>query len=344
MNLDFAGRSGGTHPEDPSAAGYDELLKPVAACVRFMNPNRINDFMRAADSIDDAHYYDTQTWRQALTWQAHLCQRIGADYYYNAPFHASAKFNREAVALIRSILDDGQVIYVSWANEVWNSSFAVYREVKAITGVDAGNGAGLAFFDYWAGRLSETFSAARLADPGCVRVLETKTANDGTWFTGKLHERLAPGSYDAVAITTYFSPHRTAYFDGITADQVFAAARDNWEAKEGRYQREGIAWALDHKKRAISYEGGQHFFDVYQRAKIAETIRRCQTDPRIADLRDEVLDSAFEAGLDLHLEHSFVGWWNINGFWGQADSVAGLKQSIKYQRLVAYAKRLAQMN
>ncbi len=339
MNLGFVGR--GDHPDKPDTAGYDDLLRPVAAVVRFMNPNRINDDMRTLTSIDQPHYYQSQTYRQALTWQAELCRRVGADYYLNVPINASPQWVTEAVGLIRSILDEER-IYVTWANEVWNSGLGPYREVKRIVGTDAGAGKGLAFFAYWARRLDETWAAARQADPTCIRVFETKTADDGVWWTDRVHERLS-SDYEAVAITLYFSPSPSDLREQMTVDDVFDAARRHWERRGRRWQQAGIAWALDHGKRAISYEGGQHFVDYQGRPTLVETLRRCQLDPRITDLRRDVLDAAVAAGLDLHIEYDFVDWWNRYGYWGQAETVAGLHTSLKYRELVRDAQRLGGM-
>jgi hypothetical protein len=306
-----------------------------------MNANRINDYMTAVDSIDAPHYYASQTWRQALTWQAELCRRIGADFYYNAPFHASAKFNAEAVGLIRSILDADQRIYVSWCNELWNGVAAPYKEIERIVGVGMGGGEKVVFFDCWAQQLDATFAAARSADPGCVRVLETKTAKDGTWISGKLHERIT-GGYDAVALTTYFSPDEADLRDDVTVDQVFASAADHWRNDERVWQLAAIKWAADRGKAPIAYEGGQHFVDYKHRPAVVAVLRRCMDDPRMAQMYKLKMDSFFDAGGLLDAQFEFIGWHDHNGTWGLADSLKNLAGSLRYQTLVAYyAKKLS---
>lgn len=338
VNLGFVGRSNGTHPDNPTLPGYADLLGDIAGVIRPMNANRINDYMRVVNGIDEPHYYEQQTWRQALMWQAKLCNDCAADFYFNLPFHASDAFVREAVAFIRSLLDPSLSIWVAWCNEVWNGNAAPYREVKAITGHGMGGGEDLVFFDYWAGRLDDVFGAARAADPSCIRVVETKTSREGTWITGKLHQRLR-SNYEAVAVTNYFSPDADDLREGMTADEVFESAREHWRNDELVWQREGIKWATDRGKMAIAYEGGQHFVDYEHRTNLVKTLEACQHDPRMAQMYRDVVAEFDAAGATMASQFEWIGWWDQHGYWGVAPTLAQVPGSLKYKTLVELTGR-----
>ncbi|MEZ6193749.1 MAG: hypothetical protein R3C45_21105 [Phycisphaerales bacterium] len=346
MNAGFVWRSNFTHPDRPGVDNYDDLLRPVCSVYRPMNWNRINDFRPEVDSIDDPHYYDGRTWRDALREQVGLCNAVGAGFYLNVPVRATPGFVREAVAFIRANLQDnsgggggggggdsGGVIYIAWANEAWLPGRFPYDYLKDVSGTDPGSGDN-AFFDLWADKLVMTFAAAREADPTCIRVVETKTARDGTWYTEQIVKRLQLRGcdYDAVAGTLYFSPKwPSGYWESMSVDDAFDEAEEEWVSDDRKWQVANIRWAKDRGKLAIAYEAGQHFHDIGMRPALVRTLQNCQTDPRMGEMYRAVYGYALEAGIDLIIDFDWLDWSNQHGYWGKATSLEELPGSVKYQ-------------
>lgn len=325
MNSGFVWRDNFRHPDDPKAAGYSDLLAPICKVYRPMNWNRINDFNREVDSIDAAHQYTSKTWRDALSEQVAVCNSVGADFYFNTPARATPKFVKEAVAFIRGEIHDDALIYIAYANECWLPGRYPYDYLKATSGTDPGSGDN-AFFDLWASKLDMVFEAARKGDPTCIRVVETKTARDGTWYTEQITSRMKSG-FDAVAGTFYFAPPNSAYKAGVTAAQLLDAAEKEWRDDDRKWQEANIKWAKDRGLLALGYEAGQHY---HQYGYEAQT-RACQTDLRMAEQYELVYGNALEKGADLIIDFDFIDWDNEHGHWGKDDELSGLTSSIKYQ-------------
>lgn len=339
MNAGFVWRSNFTHPDQPGVGNYYDLLRPVCSVYRPMNWNRINDFRSEVDSIDDPHLYEGKTWRDALAAQVGVCNAVGAGFYFNVPVRATPGFVREAVAFIRANLSEEGAIYIAWANEAWLPGRFPYDYLKDVSGVDPGSGDN-AFFDLWADKLVMTFTAAREADPTCIRVVETKTARDGTWFTEQIVNRLQlrGSDYDAVAGTLYFSPKWPGgYWESMSADDAFAEAQKEWADDDRKWQEASIRWAKDRGKLAIAYEAGQHFHDISMRPALVRTLQRCQTDPRMGEMYHAVYGHALEAGIDLIIDFDWIDWSNQHGYWGKAATLEELPGSVKYQAVKTIA-------
>lgn len=333
MNSGFVWRSSGSHPDKPGEGDYHALLEPVCAAYRPMNWNRINDFNREVGSINDAHHYNSRSWRDALRAQVAVCNAVGADFYFNTPVRATPRFVTEAVAFIRGEIHDGAVIYVAYANECWLPGRYPYDYIKRESGTDPGSGEN-AFFDLWAQKLDMVFGAARAADPKCIRVVETKTAGDGVWFTEQITSRMA-SDFDAVAGTFYFGPHRSSYRTGVTAEQLLDASEAEWRTDDRRWQEANIKWAKDRGKLAIGYEAGQHYHQYGYEA----ATRECQAHPRMAQQYDTVYQNAIDKGADLIIDFDFIDWDNEHGHWGKAHTLAGVPDSLKYQTVKRIAAR-----
>lgn len=330
MNSGFVGRSG--NPDDPTLPGYSDKLRPVCGCYRPMNHSRINDDTTAYDSIDDTHKYLGITWRELLKQQVAVANSVGADFYWNGPIAATAQFYRQASRLIRDELNPSSKQYDAWSNENWNPGMGTYKWIKAQSGTDPGSGNN-AFMDLWASRSDLFFNACRAGDPTCIRVVETKTARDGEWFSYEITQRLT-SDYDAVAGTLYFGPHYSAgYWSGITVDQMMDEARKEWERDDVRWQDKNIAWAKERGKLAIAYEAGQHY---HQYGYTAQT-RACQSHPGMRQLYKDVYGNAIAKGIDLILDFDFLDWDNDHGHWGKSDALDKLDASLKYQTLLEIA-------
>lgn len=326
----------GADPDDPSADGYNELLDATGGGIRFMDWNIVNDDFTVYSSIDQPHKSERGTWREVLTVQVELCNATGSDFYFNAPFHASEEFTRQAVSLIRTNLAPDRRILVAWCNEPWNAVAAPYRKIKAETGEDLG---GDKFFDYWAERCVATFRGARRADPTCIRIIEGQTANN--WVAKQVVKRVeaAGETWQALGLTTYFNMRWPEdYTDGVTVDQVIARTRDNYITNQRKDMLDCIEYANSKGKLAIAYEGGQHLVDYYHRSAIVETLKQAQSDDRLMVLWDEVLDDFFEAGGDINYDYNFVSYWNKWGYWGKASAVDKLSTSKKYEFYIGYKK------
>lgn len=340
MNSGFVGRSG--NPDDPTLPGYSDKLRPVCGCYRPMNWSRINDDTTAYDSLDETHKYLGITWRELLKQQVAVANAVDADFYWNAPIRASSKFWRDSLAFIRAKLNTGKKVYATWGNECWNASMGTYKWIKASTatadkpdGYDPGSGDN-PFMNLWGASLDLFFKNARQGDPTCIRVVETKTARDGEWFSYEITKRMT-SDYDAVAGTLYFGPHYSAgYWDGITVDQMMDEARKEWERDDVRWQDKNIAWAKERGKLAIAYEAGQHY---HQYGYTAQT-RACQSHPGMRQLYKDVYGNAIAKGIDLILDFDFLDWDNDHGHWGKADALGKLDTSLKYNTLLEIAAGL----
>lgn len=324
MNSGFVGRH--DNPDNPDLPGYADKLRPVCRCYRPMNHSRINDDTTEYDTIDYTHKYAGMTWRQLLAKQVAVSNSVNADFYWNGPIAASAQFYRQASRLIREELNPDSKQYVAWGNENWNGSMGTYKWLKEQSGSDPGSGDN-PFLNLWGQRLSLFFGACRAGDPSCIRVVETKTARDGEWFTYEITQRLTT-DFDAVAGTLYFGPHYSGgYWDGISVDKMMQEARKEWENDDKRWQEANIAWAKDRGKLAIAYEAGQHF----QKYGFEATTRACQTHPDMPRLYRDVYGNAIAKGIDLIIDFDFLDWDNEHGHFGKADRLDRLESSLKYQ-------------
>lgn len=305
---------------------YVRLATPIAHTIRFMDWLNTNDNMAYLSSLDDA-------WRKMLDQQVQLANACGSDFWFNVPFHASDAWTTQAVAYIRARLRPQAVILIEWSNEPWNSGLGAYKQLRRETGVDAGGGDGLKFFDAWAVYAGRAFAAARAADPGCVLVLGAHPEN--MWMTNKVYDRLELKP-DAIAITFYAGTSSRDPLRNIqTARQLIDAAKQRWRDKGEAKMVEAFAFADAHDLDVFGYEGGQHLVAPLINGKpdprIVPLAIEAQDDPAILELMDLPYTKFIDLGGKRAVFFMLVSLYDQWGCWGLARTIGELADSIKYR-------------
>lgn len=330
VNLDFTWQEDKPwRPDKPINADgslnqeYVDLIRPVADGLRFLNPNLINK--------DRTHYTSlTQEWRDRLDWQIELCNEVDADFWFNAPYHASDQFIHEAMTYIRARLSARNLTYFEWSNEVWNGAQPAYQMTKDIGGGE--DMASVGFMTQWATKVASANRAARLADPTCILVVGNQNGNP--WLVKELHKYLvAQGAdnYDAVAITFYVGT-RGEINDSTTLNQLFAAM----DASADRAIPKTLQimdWCQANGKRALFYEGGGHLTAYSGGDTLKNTMKRAQSDIRYVQVLDRYLIAidSHPLGLDKKYWFDFVSTYTVHGFWGFHSNLEDMANSLKYE-------------
>ncbi len=335
--------------EDAPSPFHPLFLQRMARfkVLRFMDWARTND-------VDGEVNWNTRTRLNratqdtpggvAIEYMIDLCNELGADPWFCMPHTADDEYITRYAELVRDRLDPQRKVYVEWSNEVWNRRFDVYHYVEARSG---GSAFSAAWFDFWAGRLVNTFTIWERVFVGqedrLVRVAAGQAAN--VWVTRNLTDRLG-GQIDAVACAAYFGESGGSFDENTTAQDLINDALNRAIPKKSArfYNDHGnlastLTDNLGRTIRLIGYEGGQHYADDNRNVPYAQALIDMQYLPGMFSAYLKNLMAFEEAGADLMVPFNYVDRPCNHGAWGhlehQDDAV---DSSEKFKALLYYVK------
>jgi hypothetical protein len=315
--------------------------------LRFMDWGHTNEVTETTTWKDRTKtYYASQDNDRgvAIDHMIQLCNELGADPWFCIPHTADDAYITNFAALAQELLDPERKIYIEWSNEAWNSRFDVYSYIEAEAGASAYSPG---WFDYWAGRLTNTFTIWERMFAGeedrLVRVAAGQAAN--AWVTRNLATRLGD-QVDAVACAAYFGEDGADFDATTTAAQILSDAinRAIPEKSTRFYNDHGnlasdLSDDLGRMIRLIGYEGGQHYADDNRNAPYAQALLDMQYLPGMFNAYLQNLGAFEQAGADLVCPFNYVDRPGNHGAWGHLEQQdASLDNSEKFRALLYYVK------
>ncbi len=280
----------------------------------------------------------------AIDYMIQLCNELDADPWFCMPHTADDAYVLNFAALVQELLEPDRKIYIEWSNEVWNSRFDVYSYVEDQSG---GSAYSPTWFDYWAGRLTNTFTIWENMFAGnedrLVRVAAGQAAN--VWVTRNLATRLGD-QVDAVACAAYFGEDGASFDATTTAQQIITDAIDRAiPQKSTRFYNDhgnlaaDLTGDLGRTIRLIGYEGGQHYADDNRNVPYAQALLDMQYLPGMFSAYLSNLNAFEQAGADLVCPFNYVDRPGNHGAWGHLEQQdASLETSEKFRALLYYVK------
>ncbi|GAB4186199.1 MAG: hypothetical protein Kow00105_00670 [Phycisphaeraceae bacterium] len=315
--------------------------------IRFMDWARTNeatDVLTWADRMRPDHYSQDQPNGVAIEHMIQLCNELDADPWFCMPHTADDAYITNFAALVLELLEPERKVYLEWSNEVWNNRFDVHAYVTQQSGAPTFSPA---WFDFWGGRVRNTFTIWERMFAGqedrLVQVAAGQAAN--VWVTRKLTERLGD-QLDAIACAAYFG-EKGGSFDATTTAQDLiqdALNRAIPEVSAPDYQDHGnladdLSATLGRPIRLLAYEGGQHYADDNRNVPYAQALIDMQYLPEMFSAYLKNMDAFEQAGGDLMLAFNYVDRPGNHGAWGhleQQDST--LDNAQKFRALLYYIK------
>lgn len=174
--------------------------------------------------------------------QVRLANEIGADPWFNIPFHADDAYVRAFAEYVKDNLDPALVAHVELSNEVWNWAFQQTKDAQQLAETRWSTTAGDAWLSYYGMRASQVMKIwtdvfGSATDTRLRRVAGTQTVNAWLseqivtaplWKTKELAAYVAPYTYfDVLSPTTYFgggavtdADRRTALLNAINDTSI----------------------------------------------------------------------------------------------------------------------------
>ena len=298
-----------------------------------------------------------QSTNQGVAWEyvIDLANLTGKDLWVNVPGHATDDYVRNMAALFKQRLDPGRVVYLEYANEVWNYQFdqAQYNLAAAKAEVYAGtsnlNNDNTTSTGLWAYRrhgrrtkeVGEIF--ASVFGPGSMNTPHPAGARGAVRQQrhGPPSARLAREDI-RTDVELFVRGRGGAYFgtdgkelaSGATPDDVLDGMESSVNKRNFRHPMfSGLASKFG--LRSFAYEGGsatggEEGLDLKTAALL---------DPRMKDVTVDYLNGWYGSGGEL-FEWFMAGptnWTSPFGAWGLTNSVDNL-QSPKVLGTVAVAE------
>ncbi len=273
----------------------------------------------------------------ALELMIELCNELRADAWFCMPDTADDDYVRRFARMVREKIHPDATIYIEWSNELWNEQFEQTQRLA-----DAGSGMRTdGYFQTWAEQSRRDFELWGQVWEGqedrLVRVLGVQLTN--VWMSEKLVAKMPPGSFDALAPSTYFNFTRKQRRDmptDVTANQLAEILQANILQDNTRWYQEHGDLAEDHGVRLISYEGGQHA-DAQGNDRLPwyDALLELQTIPQIRILYDQNLAAFKDAGGDLFMAFNDVSKPGKFGAWGHLEyQDQPVQDAPKYRTLI----------
>lgn len=309
-------------PDKPDDPRYDSIIAPFNG-FRFMDWWETNNDLNRGGGI-------TQAQKDLLDRQIDLCNQHNAAMYLCLLFYDSGDTIRYKAGRIRDRLKPGLTRYIEYCNELWNTGFATAREVVRLSG--APHMGESAYQQTWADYASGALRVAKGADPSCVTVLGTITANK--WVTQRVEERMtfAP---DAHGLTFYFGASAGQDPDpNMTVDQLFTACEAGLDRWTGMIE-DHAAYSKSIGRRIVGYEGGPHWVvpgNLHQSHKTTwQNMNKANRDPRMIPLCERVVKAAEDAGYERLFWFNLATLYDQWGSFGLGESLDTITQAVKYR-------------
>lgn len=170
-----------------------------------------------------------------ISIQVRLANEIGADPWFNIPFHANDEFIRNFATYVRDHLDPKLVASVEYSNEVWNFSFDQAQDALKLAEVEYGVKGGPGWMNYYGQKASQVMKIwtevfGSETKTRLIRVVGAQTGSESlltNTLEAPIWQKIKPAEYDApykhfdaVAITTYFGNRFIQ--DAALIDQVLS--------------------------------------------------------------------------------------------------------------------------
>jgi len=170
-----------------------------------------------------------------------LANEIGADPWFNMPFHADDNYVRQFAEFIRDNLDSNLVAHVEFSNEVWNWAFQQTHDSSSMAislwNLDPNN-AGGGWVNYYGKRASEVMKVwtdvfGTETESRLKRIAGTQT--DNPWISEQV---LTAPMWEDNDPNNYTAPH--LYFDALSPTTYFGGTVISEEG-----QRNALFQAMD---------------------------------------------------------------------------------------------------
>ncbi len=335
--------------EDAPSSFHPLFLQRLAKfkVLRFMDwqhTNEVDDTVTWSTRSRPVYYTQGTLRGVSIEQMVELCNELDVDPWFCMPHIASDAYIANFASLVQELLEPDRKIYIEWSNEVWNSRFDVHQYVKTQSG---GSSFSDEWFDFWADRVSNTFSIWEHTFYGeedrLVRVAAGQEAN--VWVTQNLANRLN-GQLDAISCAAYFGEDGADFDENTTAQQILLDAINRAIPQKSAvfYQKHGSLAAklsdeLGRNIRFIGYEGGQHYADDNRHVPYEQALLDMQYMPRMFSAYLQNLDAFEQAGADLVCPFNYVDHPGNHGAWGHLEvQDASLENSEKFRALMYYIK------
>lgn len=321
--------------------------------VRFMDWMRIND-SEQRDWTDRPMTEDATYATGAgvpLEVMVDLANQIGADPWFNIPFHATDDYVRNFASHVRDKLDPELKARFEFSNEVWNNTFDqtddAHEAGRQLWGDSFGNYPGRNYYGYRSAQVldivKDEYGAEAEARVEGVLGVHTATPRrferivQGVEAYGEETGATMDGLFDSVAVTWYFGGGFRQAYDDIKGwmAQSNDTAIDNifTQLKTGSLLDYGYTTAADtianfpawariaeqHGLDLISYEGGTHIVGNRQARKdeeFVDLLTQVNRDPRMAEIYDEIHTAWIDAGGGLFNAFQDIKRDGRSGSWG----------------------------
>ncbi len=285
-----------SYQEQPWCPEWLDKLDPFTA-LRFMDWGLTNN--STLHHWEDRPHVDDYTYTLKgvpYEWWIRVCNLKQADAWICIPHQADDDYIRHLARLFRDNLDPDLKLYVEYSNEIWNWIFdqTDYLYENGDRNVD------------WPERIVPFVQHALDIFSGefagqmdrIVRAVGVQTS----WqdVSNRVVFNMRSGSFDAVALTSYFSFTESGYDTletlgtDATADDVLRLARQALRTDVAAWIRtQHRTMTKDRHIPIIYYEGGQHLtpepFGTVQ--PYSQALMDAQIDPGMYDLYNEMFDS-----------------------------------------------------
>lgn len=274
-----------------------------------------------------------------------LCNRLCIDYWATVPHAADSAYIATLANLVKERLRPELKVYLEYSNEVWNSSFEQSEWIDNNTPITpTSTNSQLARAQRVAWHFRKVFRIWRrqFGDQAnrVIRVAATQGPNN--FYSNELLRALGNDGCDAVAANYYINPMRydtemRALLPSLSEDVIYQYAervlRENlapaWRTLANTSARYGY--------RLISYEAGQHFWELGLPEDDPLTIRlsQVQSGSRMYNLYQEMFDTLRNQGSTMFNAYNLVGPIRGGRAFGHLQHIdQPISEAPKYQALL----------
>jgi hypothetical protein len=303
--------------------------------VRFLDWQRVNDNSDVSWSGRTLPESSSQTGAMGASIEdmVGLANAVGADPWFLMPYRADDDYVRNFARLVHQRLGPYRKVYVELGNEIWNTMFDAARQAQS-EGLALGLGDGdpstaqalryaqqhVRVMRIWTEEFSDEpqrlvrVAAAQNANPYLSNVM-LEYADTARWT-------------DALAVAPYVWLDLEGQ-DVSDVDSIFAAIPAEL-TETFDFAEQNRAIAIQHGKRLIAYEGGQHL--VTPDLDLARTLQR---DPRMRGVYADYMDawrSRMGDALVLYASTAPIseyGSWGLREYAGQPEADAPKLQAVR---------------
>lgn len=287
-----------------------------------------------------------------LEVQVALCNKLGADGWFNIPHMADDNYVTQFATYLKANLNAPLKAYVEYSNEIWNPIFSqgLWMDIPAQQKYANISEPPFTKRLNWFGWRTDVIGGICKSVFGAeanriICTLGCQAAN--TYGGDQGYKTPLEGSprtnIDAIAIAPYFNaggeigrndePYKSAV-SSWTVDQLFQELNEGGVLPAGSNYPQGCLaqskfWTQAYKnlcneigKPLIAYEGGQHLVDYTNTEVVQNLLRDANRHPKMYDAYIKYFSDWKEVGGELFCHFVDSGTWSKFGYWGALESVA----------------------